>query len=421
MSLQTDWLAGIDPSWGIRRPKSLFSERRQPSQPDDIHLTPSQSLGVLPQSEYMKVTGTKVVLNLTGADNMKHVEPDDFVIHLRSFQGGIEHSRYAGKVSNAYTVFAPLPEVEPRFFRWVLKSQGFIQELNATTEQLRDGQSIKFEQFSRIGLPFPPLVEQRRIADFLDNQVARIDGLQERRRTQMDGLASIVQQECDDAFVLPNGKLGPPPVRAARFLSVLPGFSFPSECYSDDDTDVRLLRGVNVGVGRLRWDEVVYWPKSRAAEVSAFGLRSGDIVLGMDRPWIGAGLRVARLRDEDLPCFLLQRVAKLQLSAHVHPDFVVWAYRSSSFKASTEINLTGLSVPHLSGEQILNHELPVLSLSDQFALAKRLTELEVGVAGISVALRRSIDWLTEYKRSLITAAVTGEFDVSAASGRGVPA
>ena len=177
MKLSTKWLAGMNTEWQIINPKLIFEERVGKSLPDDVHLTPSQTYGVLPQSEYMEKNGTGVVLNLVGADNMKHVEKNDFIIHLRSFQGGIEHSSYAGKVSNAYCVLKTKAEVEPRFFRWVLKSTGYIQELNSTTNQLRDGQSIKFEQFASIGLPVPPIEAQRRIADYLDSQVLLIDHL----------------------------------------------------------------------------------------------------------------------------------------------------------------------------------------------------------------------------------------------------
>ena len=175
MKVSTQWLNEINPNWDIAIPKSIFSERSTRSLPGDIHLTPSQIYGVLPQSEYMEKSGTGIVLNLVGSDNMKHVEVNDFIIHLRSFQGGIEHSPFDGKVSNAYCVLQPKAGIEPGFFRWVLKSNGYIQELNSTTNQLRDGQSIKFEQFASIGLPKPPIDEQRKIADFLDLQVNSID------------------------------------------------------------------------------------------------------------------------------------------------------------------------------------------------------------------------------------------------------
>lgn len=172
-----EWLGRLPAGWQVRSPRTLFTERREPSRPGDEHLTPSQTLGVLPQREYMELTGNHVVLNLSGADNMKHVEPGDFIIHLRSFQGGLEFSGHRGKVSNAYTVLTPIGAVDATFLKWLLKSAGFIQELAATTQQLRDGQSIKLEQFSRVPLPLPPLEVQVEIAKALDAEVAKLDDL----------------------------------------------------------------------------------------------------------------------------------------------------------------------------------------------------------------------------------------------------
>ena len=87
------WLGAIPAEWAVKPANAVLHERKVKSFPGDEHLTPSQSHGVLPQSEYMSRTGNKVVLNLTGADSMRHVEPNDFISHLRSFQGGFEHSQ----------------------------------------------------------------------------------------------------------------------------------------------------------------------------------------------------------------------------------------------------------------------------------------------------------------------------------------
>jgi len=171
------WLGSMPSRWELRSPKSLFEERRTPNLPDDVHLTPSQKYGVLPQSEYIELTGGSVVLNLTGQNTMKHVEPDDFIIHLRSFQGGLEHARQPGKVSTAYTVIKLKNSTNPGFFRWLLKSSAFIQELQTTTNQLRDGQSIRWSDFVKVPLPTPPLDEQRAITDYLDRETQKIDEL----------------------------------------------------------------------------------------------------------------------------------------------------------------------------------------------------------------------------------------------------
>ena len=170
------WIGEVPDDWNIFPAKGVFLERKILCGEADIHLTPSQAHGVLPQAEYMEQTGNRVVLNLAGSDKMKHVEPNDFIIHLRSFQGGIEFSRHAGKVSMAYTVLTPNGDhVIPTYFRWLLKSSAFISALAATTDQLRDGQSINYQTFGSLRLPVPPAEEQRRIADYLDRETAEID------------------------------------------------------------------------------------------------------------------------------------------------------------------------------------------------------------------------------------------------------
>lgn len=106
---------------------------------------------------------------------MKHVKVNDFVIHLRSFQGGIEWSGFQGKVSPAYTVLSPRECVEPAFFRYCLKSRGYIETIASLTDQLRDGQSMRYYDFGKTPLPLPPIVEQQAIANFLDRETAEID------------------------------------------------------------------------------------------------------------------------------------------------------------------------------------------------------------------------------------------------------
>lgn len=169
------WLGSVPTAWEIVPARALFGERKGRSAVSDVHLTPSQKYGVLPQEEYMKITGNKVVLNLTGADNMRHVEAGDYVSHLRSFQGGLEYAGIPGKVSAAYTVLKPKVTLDSRFFRYLFKSDLYVQALQTTTDQLRDGQSIRYPQFSQISLPQPPLEEQRAIADYLDRETAQID------------------------------------------------------------------------------------------------------------------------------------------------------------------------------------------------------------------------------------------------------
>lgn len=169
------WLSGGVPDhWQIVEPRRIFKLIKEPERPGDIHLTPSQKYGVLPQEEYMKITGARVVQNLSGTQ-MQHVEPGDFISHLRTFQGGLELATMPGKVSPAYTVLRPTEAVYPGFFKHVLKSPSYISQIASVTDQLRDGQTMRYNEFNLTWLPLPPLDEQKKIADELDRELTEID------------------------------------------------------------------------------------------------------------------------------------------------------------------------------------------------------------------------------------------------------
>jgi type I restriction enzyme S subunit len=357
---------------------------------DDVHLTPSQVHGVLPQQDYMKLTGNKVVLNLTGADNMKHVEPGDFVIHLRSFQGGIEHSSYRGKVSNAYTVFRPWREVEPRFFRWVLKSDGFIQELRTTTEQLRDGQSIKFEQFASVALPLPPLDEQRRIADFLDEQVQRIDRILAARRSQLllthevrAGLLDARLDSCSDARVPLRRVLAPRQELNHPRLQIL-----------------SIYRDLGVVPRESRTDNANLMP----TELSRYQrVVVGDLVVNKMKAWSGS-VAVSELEGIISPDYLVCAV-----DPRVSGRFLHHVLRSPRWVAEMRLRSKGIrpNQERLYWDDLAAIEIPVPALADQIGLADALDESLGDFEEVRRPFQESIQRLEELRAAVVCAAVTG--------------
>jgi type I restriction enzyme S subunit len=100
--------------------------------------------------------------------SFKLVEPGNFVISLRSFQGGLEHSDYRGLVSPAYTVLRATREIDARFFRHYFRSADFIKRLSVAVIGIRDGKQVSFQDFCSIKIPFPPIAEQQAIAAVLD-------------------------------------------------------------------------------------------------------------------------------------------------------------------------------------------------------------------------------------------------------------
>jgi len=97
---------------------------------------------------------------------------------MRSFQGGLEYSEYAGSISSAYVMLIPnLEYVFPRFYKWLLKSSVYINALQSTSNMVRDGQAMRYSNFSQVRLYKVPMDEQKEIADYLDARCSEIDAL----------------------------------------------------------------------------------------------------------------------------------------------------------------------------------------------------------------------------------------------------
>ena len=155
---------------------------------------------------------------------------------------------------------------------------------------------------------------------------------------------------------------------------LLTGYPFDSARFTDDPTDIRLLRGDNVAQGRIRWDGVRRW--SMSAVVNGFLLQPGDVILAMDRPWIEAGLKHATLTADDCPSLLVQRVACLRARPGLDQRFLGYLIRSQRFTQYVLGIQTGTAVPHISGGQIRDYTFQLPSLSAQRKAADLLGALD---------------------------------------------
>lgn len=128
----------------------------------------SQEHGAIPRD----LIDYKVIVSDEGLENYKVVEIGDFIISLRSFQGGIEYSDYKGICSPAYIILRKRLDVDNQFFKYYFKSRAFIHELNKNLEGIRDGKMVSYKQFSEILLPIPSIhnkKEQQKIAECLSS------------------------------------------------------------------------------------------------------------------------------------------------------------------------------------------------------------------------------------------------------------
>ena len=172
-----EWLGYIPSHWRVAPAKALFAQSKEIRHETDAQLTASQKYGIISQDDYMERQNYKIVLADKGLENWKHVEPNDFIISLRSFQGGLEISYIPGCITWHYIVLKPKAGVEPEYFKWLFKSPRYIQALQRTGNFIRDGQDLRFSNFVQVPLPVIPMEEQKEIAEYLNRETARIDSI----------------------------------------------------------------------------------------------------------------------------------------------------------------------------------------------------------------------------------------------------
>lgn len=150
------WIGEVPAHWELRRMKSWFIERSVKNCPQLPLLAATQSRGVVTKEDY----GLRTVVAQTGLENLKVVEPGDFVISLRSFEGGVEVSYAKGIISPAYTVLRPIDNTMTPYFTYLLKTPAFIDALRMSVTGIREGQNINYARLSRCLVPMPPPEER---------------------------------------------------------------------------------------------------------------------------------------------------------------------------------------------------------------------------------------------------------------------
>nr|WP_024716596.1 restriction endonuclease subunit S [Gluconobacter oxydans] len=168
-------LPGFSGKWLWKRSKEIFKSISIKNNPMDCELlSVTQDQGVVLRS----LLERRVVMPDGSVQGYKLVNPGNFIISLRSFQGGLEYSYYRGLVSPAYTVLDNKIEIENDFYKFYFKSYNFIGHLAVATIGIRDGKQISYQDFSFIKLPYPPLPEQQAIAAVLttaDEEITAIE------------------------------------------------------------------------------------------------------------------------------------------------------------------------------------------------------------------------------------------------------
>lgn len=188
------WLPEIPEHWEQRKMKYVFDERSEKNHPDEPMLSATQTEGVILQSKYKG----RVVVVTTGFEGLKLVKVGDFVIHLRSFQGGIEYAYDQGIISSAYTILNPKHPEYSVYYRYLFKSSNFIDLLKTCVTGIREGQNINYSKLKQNFIPVPPLSEQRAIVSYITDKTTKIDTLAAKLQQEIESIKEYKQRLISD-------------------------------------------------------------------------------------------------------------------------------------------------------------------------------------------------------------------------------
>jgi len=184
-------LKGFEGEWKRIKAGEIFKSISVKGNGSEVLLSATQEHGVIPRDQ---LEG-RVTMPTGDTNSFKLVEVGDFVISLRSFQGGLEYSEHRGIVSPAYTVLKPIVEIDKTFYRYYFKSAEFIGHLAIAVIGIRDGKQISYDDFCFVKIPYPNVEEQKAISSILlqvdkeiEIQKQKLAAMQEQKRGLMQVL-----------------------------------------------------------------------------------------------------------------------------------------------------------------------------------------------------------------------------------------
>lgn len=412
----TYWLPEIPKHWNLERSKYLFNERIVKGFEDEPLLACTQSQGVILKSEY----GIRTVEAMKDLYNLKLVKHKDFVISLRSFQGGIEYSYAQGIISPAYTILK-LKKGADGFYKHLFKSKEFIRLLQTLVTGIREGQNIDNKLFKNSLLPVPPNEEQEKIAEFLDYKCKQIDSFIADKKRLIELLNEKKQAVINQAVTKGINPDAPMKPSGIDWLGDIP-----------EHWEVRKIsnsfKQIGSGTTPLSGDRT-YYKNGTINWVNTGDLNNGyldrtskkitekaledyttlkiypinSLIIAMYGATIGKVSILAIKATTNQACCVLNK------SKVLNQEFVFYWFQAQK---DNIISLAyGGGQPNISQDLIRNIKISTPPIEEQQQIVSYVENETSEIDEAKQLIEQEIKLIEEYKQSLISEAVTGKVDL----------
>lgn len=422
---EVEWLGEIPKNWDIISGKRIFLLRNQFSDSLDQQLAVTQLYGVIPQNMFMERQGQRVALALKGTENFKHVEDNDFVISLRSFEGGIEYSAYNGCVSPAYTVLIPRPLANAYYFKYLFKSASYIAALQSSTDSLRDGKSIKYEQFGKIKLPIFAYSGQQKIADFLDYETSKIDQLINKQKVLIELLKEKRQALISQAVTKglnPHVKMKDSGIEwlgnikkewfaiPIKYVVSTPITDGPHETPIIYDEGIPFVSAEAIDNGHINFNKIRGYISKKDNEKFSrkYKPKINDIYIVKSGATTG---KIAKV-ETDIEFNIWSPLAAIRCDVDkIISDFAYFYFQSKEFQIGIELNWSYGTQQNIGMGVIQNLKIAVPNVIEQKQISNFLDNETSKIDKLLEKATKAVSLLQERRTALISAAVTGKIDV----------
>lgn len=416
------WFGNVPEGWRITRAKNVFTQRMTKGNEENlVLLAATQKYGMIPQHE---VDGVVQVKADTDLSTFRTVKKNDFVISLRSFQGGFEISAYEGVCSPAYQVFYATQPISHGYYRYFFKSDVFIQEMNSLTVGIREGKNIQYSSFATTEIPVPPIQEQEAIAAYLDEQCTLIDeaiaeakaSIEEYKVWKVSSIYKAVTKGLNpNAEMRESGILSISDVPFSwRITKILNCLSMPitdgphttPELY---DTGVPFIsaEAVSCGNGTIAFDHIRgYISEAFYQECCKKYIPQIDDVY-----MIKSGATTGRVAivDTDRKFTIWSPIAVFRANTDiVIPKFLFYALQSPSYQTQVELGWTYGTQQNIGMRTLETLKICVPGLDEQKEIVAHLDGICNEINSVIREKESLIRDLESYKRSLIYEVVTGK-------------
>lgn len=420
-----EWIGEIPEGWEVVKAKYLFAQRNEKGNSALVLLSPTQKYGVIPQSQLEGVVQVKENTDLRA---FKTIHIGDFVISLRSFQGGFEFSNYEGVCSPAYQVFHATKDLSNDFFRYLFKSDGFISKINSLTVGIREGKNIQYWDFSNMLLALPPKKVQIRSAQYLNAKCTEIDTMLSKTRSSIEEYKKLKQavitqavtkgvrgeREMKDSGVEWIGEI---PVEwrktQLRHCATIKSGITLGKSYSKDTVLIErpYLRVANVQGGYVDLNDLATIQVTPDEDLK-YRLHSGDVLMteGGDRDKLGRG---CVWHGEIEPCLHQNHVFAVQTNeAVLLPEFL--EYLTASDVGRSYFDVTAIKTTNLactSSSKVLAFTIPLPPIEEQIEIVGFIKKRSLELDKLIMKKELLVQELERYKKSLIYEVVTGKREV----------